>query len=84
MIETVHERLVDLTDLEGKRYDRAFVYAEPSGSTWRAWIEFLSDDDDDALLVTGTETTQSKLTDVAYWATGLLSLIHISEPTRPY
>jgi hypothetical protein len=74
MIETVHERIVDLVDPEGRRYDRAFVYAERGRATWRAWIEFLPLDDDGDILVTGTETTQSKLGDVAYWATGLEAL----------
>jgi hypothetical protein len=74
MIEPVHERIVDLVDPDGTRYDRAFVYAEPAGTTWRAWIEFLAANDDDDILETGTETTQSKLTDVAYWATGLEAL----------
>jgi hypothetical protein len=74
MTEPIHERIVDLVDPEGRRYDRAFVYAEPAGTTWRAWIEFLPADDDDVLLATGNETTQSKIGDVAYWATGLEAL----------
>jgi len=68
MSEVVHERIVRLVDAEGTVYDRAFVYAElRDDRRWRAFIEFLSTDEQDAVR-TGTETTQSSLEDMADWA----------------
>ena len=39
----------------------------PDGS-WEAWLEFVPPADDQDILVTGTETTQSTREDVARWA----------------
>ena len=71
MTELVHERVLELKDGQGTPYRRVLVYAErqPAG-TWVAWVEFVSTSGD-KVLQTDRETTQSSLTGVAYWATGL-------------
>jgi hypothetical protein len=70
MKHLVHERPIDLLDSEGQAYDRVIVWAVPQrGGTWAGSIEFVSVDGDG--LSTGRETTQSRLDNVAYWASGL-------------
>jgi hypothetical protein len=74
MTELVHERFIELTDPDGRLYDRARIYAtRQRGSTWRGSIRFVPVDGTDPL-ETGPETTQSTLEGVAYWATGLEAL----------
>jgi hypothetical protein len=67
----VHARDINLTDVNGRSYGRAYVHAESQpGGTWQGWIEFASDERDQPMH-TERETTQSTLEGVAYWATGL-------------
>lgn len=73
MAEIVHERMMALADRDGTAYDLVRVYAEPRGTTWGAWVEFLSVDRD-KVVRTDRETTQSNLEGVAYWAEGLQPL----------
>jgi hypothetical protein len=70
MAEIVHERALGLVDREGTPYDLGRVYAEPQGSTWGGWVEFVSTDAK-KVVRTDRETTQSNLEGVAYWAEGL-------------
>jgi hypothetical protein len=52
---------------------RAFVArvcGAPMGSAWQGWIEFTAVDTGETIR-TPRETTQSKRTDMAYWASGL-------------
>ena len=71
MIELVHERDLTITTNDGVVFDRIRVYAEPhSAGQWAGVIEFLSADGT-RVLRTERETTQNKVADVAYWATGL-------------
>ena len=43
MPELVHERLLEISDAEGRSFRRVLVYAErqPEG-IWAAWVEFVS------------------------------------------
>jgi hypothetical protein len=67
----VHAREIDVADVNGQAYNRAYVHAElQTGGTWQGWIEFVSEDRGRRLR-TERETTQSTLEGVAYWATGL-------------
>jgi hypothetical protein len=43
---------------------------ERTGGTWEGWLEFVPDDGAEALR-SARETTQPKLVDLEYWATGL-------------
>jgi hypothetical protein len=71
MTELVHERVIALRGDDGTFYDRARVYAEPNGrTTWAGFVEFVPAEGGRHLR-TGHETTQSNVTGVAYWATGL-------------
>jgi hypothetical protein len=71
MSELVHERVIKLSDPDGKIYDRALVYAEPNGrTTWAGFVEFVPATGQ-GVARTGHETTQSNVQGVAYWATGL-------------
>jgi hypothetical protein len=71
MPELVHERLLEISDAEGRSFRRVLVYAErqPEG-IWAAWVEFVSASGD-RVVQTDRETTQSTLRDVVYWAMGL-------------
>jgi len=67
----VHERSITLRDDAGVVYERANVYAErqPDG-IWHGFIEFVPLGVG-AIRRTPRETTQSTLSAVEYWATGL-------------
>jgi hypothetical protein len=71
MPELVHERLLEISDAQGRSFRRVLIYAErqPEG-TWAAWVEFVSASGD-RVVQTDRETTQSTLRDVVYWAMGL-------------
>ena len=71
MPELVHERLLEISDAQGRSFGRVLIYAErqPEG-TWAAWVEFVSASGD-RVVQTDRETTQSTLRDVVYWALGL-------------
>src|SRR5262249_13837524 len=70
MSEIVHERMLSLVGRDGATYDRMLVYAVQQGSTWAGWIEFVSAERR-KVVRTDRETTQSSLSAVAYWASGL-------------
>jgi hypothetical protein len=59
-----------LATTEGKEY---IVQAcgEQRGHLWEGWVQFVPIDGSPPL-VSGCETTQPNLTDLEYWATGLL------------
>ena len=67
MPESIAELNYILTDQQGRQYF-ATVVAEPIGSTWEAWLEFVPTDDSPPLL-TNTETHQTTREDVVRWAT---------------
>lgn len=70
MAEMVHERLISLVGTDGQMYAVVRVYAQPMPKgAWEGWLEFTTEAGD--RVVTDRETTQSKLQDVAYWASGL-------------
>jgi hypothetical protein len=66
LIANLDSRIVD----ENGREYFANVAAEPVGSKWEAWLEFVPTDESEPLL-TGTETSQSTRDDIARWATTL-------------
>ena len=67
MSQKVHERVVILQDVRGRRFDLARVYAaEQKDGTWQGFIEFRSAEGE--IVRTDRETTQSNLNGVAYWA----------------
>jgi len=71
MPELVHERLLEISDAQGRSFRRVLIYAERQAEgTWAAWVEFVSASGD-RVVQTDRETTQSTLRDVVYWAMGL-------------
>lgn len=59
-----------LTTADGRLYTpRACGRARADG-TWEGWLEFVPDDGS-AVISSSRETTQPKLSDLEYWATGL-------------
>lgn len=70
MAQVVREWPVKLVGEDGHTYALVRAMAEPmSGGGWAGWLEFLTAGGE--RVITDRETTQSKLSDVEYWATGL-------------
>jgi hypothetical protein len=71
MIQFIHQYPTVLETSSGQRYV-ARVYADEirGGAKWEAWFVFFPLLGGDAL-PTDRETTQSKLEDVSYWASGI-------------
>jgi len=59
----------NFTDDQGRHYF-VNVVAEPVGSSWESWLEFVPTDDCDPLL-TGTETHQTTPDAIRHWANNL-------------
>jgi hypothetical protein len=70
MAEMVREWVVKVVGEDGHTFALVRAMAEEMpGGTWAGWLEFVTPDGE--RVVTERETTQSKLEDVAYWASGL-------------
>jgi hypothetical protein len=66
----VVRRLESLAATDGSVYTVRICGRQRADGVWEGWIEFDPDDGSPALR-TPRETTQPKLTDLEYWATGL-------------
>lgn len=63
----IRQAAAPLTASDGTIYD-VNVCGEQRGNVWHGWVEFQSGS---VVLRTPTETTQSKFSDLEYWASGL-------------
>jgi hypothetical protein len=70
MADVIADVDTTVTTLEGLEY-YVQVAAEPVGSVWEAWLEFVPVDDSADVLLTRTETTQPTRDDVIRWSTTL-------------
>jgi hypothetical protein len=55
---------------DGRVYVVRACGRERTGGSWEGWLEFVPDDGSEVLR-SARETTQPKLVDLEYWATGL-------------
>lgn len=69
MSDLVHVCAHPVKGAGGETY-RARVYAEPAGTGWIGWVEFVPEGDG-VPLRTSRETSQPTREAVAYWALGL-------------
>jgi hypothetical protein len=70
MIELVHKYQSLVADTAGRLYVAcAFAAPQPDG-LWQGWFAFFPVQVGE-VLTTDRETTQSKLTDIEYWASGI-------------
>jgi len=70
MADVIADVNTTVTAPDGREY-YVQVAAEPTGSVWEAWLEFVPVDDKAAVLLTKTETTQPTRDDVIHWSTTL-------------
>jgi hypothetical protein len=71
MIQLVQRYQNLVSDKEGRRYVAcAFAASQPDG-LWQGWFAFFPVQEGGEVLTTDRETTQSKLSDVEYWASGI-------------
>jgi hypothetical protein len=59
-----------LTTPDGRIYTVSAWGRQRRDGTWEGWLEF-APDDGSAVITSSRETTQPKLSDLEYWATGL-------------
>jgi hypothetical protein len=69
----IQERAEHLLDADGNPYLVRILGQGRADGTWIGWVEFVAADGS-AVLRTGSETSQSNLEQVAYWASGLEAL----------
>lgn len=70
MIELVTDLPYRIVDAAGSEYYASVAAEQRPDGVWEAWLEYVPTDETDPL-VTPTETTQSRRTDVVRWANAL-------------
>ena len=72
MIAFVHQYPDAVSLDDGRRYGaRVYAAKQPVGPLFEAWFVFFPLEGRGAPIATDRETTQSKLVDVVYWASGI-------------